>query len=239
MEAMTILSIDSTSKPISAAVLKNGEIAAEYFENNGLTHSETLMSIVDFVMRGAAVSYENLALMVATNGPGSFTGVRIGIGTVKGLALANNTACVQISSLLSLGYNFLGLPAFICSVLDARCGRIYFALFKSDVNTVERICEDTASTLEQLKIPLRLFSNETVYLTGDGAAVAYAFLSQFFENIKLAPSHLRQQKASSAAFAATLLLKSGQICSQNSADLSINYLRKSQAERERDLCDTN
>lgn len=223
---MKILAIDSSSKPASAAVVDEGKLLSEIYINNGLTHSKTLMSAIKNALDFAAISIEEIDLIAVVTGPGSFTGVRIGVSCAKGLAFSRNIPCVSVSTLEALAYNLACAEGYVCSVMDARCSQVYTALFHCGKNGVERISEDSAISIDQLKEQLSLIKKENIYLVGDGAQMLYEMIQS--DNIILANENIRLQKSSSAAWAG----------SKNKKDfiapdaLVPVYLRLPQAQRE-------
>ena len=226
---MKILALETSAKAASAAIVEGGEILAESTLNVGLTHSETLMPAVDFLLRTAKLSAKDLDAVAVSRGPGSFTGIRIGIGAAKGLAQGWGLPCVGVSTLEGLAWNFQGLDRTVCAVMDARCRQVYTALFRSDSGGVCRLREDEAIALDELGNILSA-AEGTVMLTGDGAQLCFRELSAKCGNLCLAPPLLRFQRASSVAFAAIGQLKTEPPLSP--AELMPVYLRLPQAERE-------
>ena len=217
---MLLLSVDSSAVTASAALSKDGEIIKSELINKGLTHSETLLPLIQSVM--GEHNYSELGAIAVTAGPGSFTGVRIGVATVKGLAFTNNTPCISVSTLEAIAYNFIDENAVICAVMDARRMQFYNALFKAENGRITRLCEDRAISIEDLRKDLEGF--EKVIIAGDGAELCFTNIG--LENAVLAPVDKRFQNGTGVAKAAqgkeTVL----------AADLRPVYLRPSQAERE-------
>ena len=226
---MKILALETSAKAASAAVVEEEEILAESVLNVGLTHSETLMPMVDFLLKTAKISAESLDAIAVSRGPGSFTGIRIGIGAAKGLAQGWRLPCVGVSTLEGLAWNFQGMDATVCAVMDARCRQVYTALFRSDSEGVHRLRKDEAISLDELEKILSHLEGK-VMLTGDGAQLCFRELSGKCGNLCLAPPLLRFQRASSVAFAAIEQLKTESPLSP--AELMPEYLRLPQAERE-------
>ncbi len=139
---MLLLSVDSSAVTASAALTEDGRVIKSEFINKGLTHSETLLPLIENVMEGCA--YKRLDAIAVTAGPGSFTGVRIGVATVKGLAFPYDIPCISVSTLEAIAYNFTDEKAVICAVMDARRMQFYNALFKVENGRVTRLCEDRA-----------------------------------------------------------------------------------------------
>lgn len=225
---MLILSVDSSAMPASVCLLENGKILADYYLNSGLTHSQTLMAMTESVLQISGRSASDIDLYAVNSGPGSFTGVRIGVSAVKGMAYALDKPCIAISTLESMAYLFFGQSAYICACMDARRSQVYNAVFRVDNDTIERVCDDRAIAVDDLIRELRAL-NSPVILVGDGAHLVFEAADD--PMIRLAPEHLRYQRASATAFAALEKYNRGETISP--AALMPSYLRLSQAERER------
>lgn len=215
-----ILSFDSSAITASAALTDADEVIKYEFINAGLTHSETLLSMIKSVMQGH--TFDELDAIAVTAGPGSFTGVRIGIATAKGLAFAGNIPCVSVSTTESIAYNFLSENAVICSVMDARRMQFYNALFEVKDNKITRLCDDRAISITELEPQLKKY--ERVIIAGDGAKLCYDNLSA--GNIELADEKRMYQNAVGVSLAAKDKKRI------SAAALMPVYLRLSQAERE-------
>ena len=224
---MLICSVDSSATPASVCLLEDDKIIAEYYLNTGFTHSQTLMAMLESVLKISGKSADDIDLYAVNSGPGSFTGVRIGVSAVKGMAYAQNKLCVEVSTLASMAYNFLGNHAIICACMDARRRQVYHGLFRVDGDKIERLCEDKAIAVEELLGSLP--KDEEIILVGDGAELVYQSAED--PAVKLAPPNLRYQRASSVALAAVETYNRGEVVSP--AALMPRYLRLSQAERER------
>lgn len=217
---MYVLAVDSSAVTASACLAKDGEVIKSEFLNKGLTHSETLLPMIERVMDG--VGYDKLDSIAVNAGPGSFTGVRIGIATVKGLAFPNSTPCVSISTLESVAYNFLDEKVIVCAVMDARRMQFYNAFFSVENGVVTRLCNDRAISLEDLN--KEFLKYDKVVIAGDGAKLC--FENSNAENIVLAEDDKIYQNATGVYFAS----KNKEKISPES--LVPVYLRLSQAERE-------
>ena len=224
---MLICSVDSSATPASVCLLEDDRIIAEYYLNTGFTHSQTLMAMLESVLKISGKSADDIDLYAVNSGPGSFTGVRIGVTAVKGMAYALDKPCVEVSTLESMAYNLLGSHTIVCACMDARRRQVYHGLFRVDGDKVERLCDDTAIAVNDL--PSGLPDHEEIILVGDGAEL----VDQSTDDplITLAPPNLRYQRASSVALAAVEKYNRGEIVSP--AALMPRYLRLSQAERER------
>lgn len=217
---MLLLSVDSSAVTASAALTKDGTILKSELINKGLTHSETLLPLIQSVM--GEYSFNELDAIAVTAGPGSFTGVRIGVATVKGLAFANNTSCISVSTLEAIAYNFTDENAVICAVMDARRMQFYNALFKAENGSITRLCEDRAISLDDLRKDLSGFNK--VIIAGDGAELCFNNIG--LDNAVLAEGDKRFQNGMGIARAAQGKL------AISASELRPVYLRPSQAERE-------
>lgn len=215
-----LLSMDSSAVTASVALTDGDEIIKSEFVNSGLTHSETLLPMITRVMDGR--KYSELDGIAITAGPGSFTGVRIGVATVKGLAFNDDIPCYSVSTLEAIAYNFVDKNAVVCAVMDARRMQFYNALFRVQNGKVERLCDDRAISIEDLRNDLKQY--EKVIIAGDGANLCFQNIE--LENCTLADDDRIYQNAVGVAKAA-----------QNKNAISPKalmpvYLRQSQAERE-------
>ena len=225
---MKILSVDSSAIVASAALSEDGRLLAEYTLNNKNTHSETLLPMIESLLSFFSMETADVDLFAVSIGPGSFTGVRIGTATVKGLAFASNKPCVGVSTLEAIAYNLRFHKGIVCPVMNARRSQVYTAVFRSDGERLERLTEDLAISIAELDSMLAEYSEE-VALAGDG----YDICLKGFEKtaIRYVPERLRHQSAFSVAEAALAAYNSGKYCSDS--ELGVEYLRPSQAERER------
>lgn len=223
---MKILSVDSSAKTASVAVTEGTTLLSECFVNAGLTHSRTLMPMVNNALSQADLKIENIDAICVNAGPGSFTGIRIGVAAVKGLALATDKPCSGVSTLESIAYNFIDEDAIICAAMDARCNQVYAALFNVENGIVSRICDDYAVPICELAEEISKLG-KTVILSGDGAELCYNAMKDSVSNIKLSAEFRRYQRAYGAALAA---LANNEFT--DSSLLAPVYLRMPQAERE-------
>ena len=226
---MKLLAFESSAKAAGVAVLDDGRLLAEYFQNSGQTHSRTLMQMAENLLRNCDLGPQDIDACAVADGPGSFTGVRIGISEIKGLAFATGKPCVGVSTLLSLAYNLRPLceNAILCPVMDARRNQLYNALFRLESGVLTRLCEDRLVSLSDLTAELAGY-DEPVYSAGDG----YALLKKAAA-IADTPRLLIPQSGYSTALLAldTYENASDKSIFSDSALLPV-YLRASQAERE-------
>lgn len=223
---MKILSIDSSSVSASAAVTENGRILAEEFVNNGYTHSVTLMPIIEKVLKDSNSSVADIDLLAITNGPGSFTGVRIGIASAKGICDAANIPCFAVSTLEAIAKPLSTKDVLAVSVMDARCNQVYTASFYR----YERETQDRAILISELLNELKNEKRDIVFI-GDGALMCYDILKSELNNISVADEEIRLIHASNIGFLAEKKIADGER-SVKSEDLLPFYLRLPQAERE-------
>lgn len=229
---MRILAFDSTATAASVAICDNGKVVSEFFVNAGLTHSRTLVPMLDAALKNTDSDLKSIDALAISNGPGSFTGVRIGVAVAKGIAFAENLPCVEVSTLESMAYNLTLTDCLVCSVMDARCAQVYNALFEIKYGEVNRLTEDRAISIAELKAELSAkYNGKRIILVGDGAELCFKEFIDTSLSIELAPDALRFQKASSVAAAAFDKLNKGEK-SKTASELLPAYLRLSQAERE-------
>ncbi len=228
---MKILGVDSSATSASAAVISDGKLLSITFSNTGLTHSQTLLPMIDNTLKTAGIAVNDIDCFAVTNGPGSFTGVRIGVSAVKGLSQPLNKSCIAVSTLEAIAKPLENSGVYAVSVMDARCNQVYTAQFDCE-NGFARVTEDDALSIETLAEQLKAVDKRIV-LIGDGAALCYDKMKDTVEGIELAPLNIRYQSAASVALIAYDKYKeTGESCFINSYELLPNYLRLSQAERE-------
>ena len=226
---MIIMAIDTSAKAGSFCLAQEDKIIGTYFVNTAFTHSQTLMPMAEQLCKNTGVSFEEIEAVAVNAGPGSFTGVRIGVAAAKGLAFERDLPCVSVSTLESMAYNLLGCDGVVCAVMDARCSQVYNAMFRVKGNNIERLCDDRAISLTDLQLDLKKY-DEPVTLVGDGAEISFGFLEKSLSDVRLAPMNMITQTASSVACAAFEHIKSGDTISP--AELMPVYLRLPQAQRE-------
>lgn len=218
-----ILGIDSSAISAGCAITDGGKIIAEEYLNTRHTHSETLLPMIKGVLEKSDIKLTDLECIAVSGGPGSFTGLRIGVSCVKGLCDGAGVPCVSVSTLEAVAYNFVQVDGIICVCMDARCKQVYNALFRSENGVVTRICEDRAISVESLSEEL-CGIRERIVLAGDGAELMHEYTNGKYT---LAPPMLRFQRGSGVCFAA----KNKQSIPCDT--VMPTYLRLPQAERER------
>lgn len=227
---MKILAFESSAKAAGVALCEDEFLVAQSYQNNGLTHSTTLLPMAEDLLRNCGVSLKDVDCLAVSAGPGSFTGLRIGISTVKGLCWGAEKPCAGVSTLEAMAWNLAHLDGVICCAMDARRHQVYNALFRAREGTLERLTPDRAISLEELARELKSLDGPQI-VVGDGSELCYNDASARGMQLKLAPPHLRFQSAWGVARAALEQARQGKLIS--GADLTANYLRLSQAERER------
>lgn len=227
---MKILALDTSGMNCSACIINEEKVIADFNVNTGTTHSQTLMPMIDSMLKYSDVSLDDIDVFACSIGPGSFTGLRIGIATIKAFALANNKAVVGVPSLVGLAYNISNFDGIICSILDAKNDNVYAALFKYENDKPVMIENYITDTIDDLIENLKS-KNEKVMFVGDGSV---SFREKLIESLNekayFAPLHLNNQLSTSIAKAA---LEKANLGETESCDtLMPMYLKKSQAERE-------
>ena len=227
---MLTLAFETSAKAASVALTENGKLLGESYQNTGLTHSQTLMVMAQDLLKQCGKTVSDLTAVAVAEGPGSFTGVRIGVAAAKGLAWGRELPCYGISTLEAMATGLGVFDGLICACMDARRSQVYNALFLVDGGILERVSEDRAIALAELKTELEHIDGP-IFLVGDGANLTYKTLSEEIPNLVLPPEHRLHQRAVGVALLAEQKQTAGETGDGNA--LSPNYLRLSQAERER------
>lgn len=231
---MKVLSVDTSASTATVAIVEDGKIISEYSVVTN-THSTTLLPMIESALNYSGIKAKDIDLYAVSVGPGSFTGIRIGVSTIKGLAFVNNTPCVGVSALEAMAENLRGIEGIIVPAIDARRDMVYAAVFMSDKSgNLTRITPDNQIAISELFDLLKEYNSDNIYFTGD----AYDKLCSrdgLPSNIAITPKKLRSQSASGVAAAALRIWnESDDKASFNDAALMPVYLKKSQAERERE-----
>lgn len=229
---MRLLALDSSAASASVALADDEFILGEFYINTSLTHSQTLMMMVKSLLDNTRTDIKSIDAFAVSVGPGSFTGVRIGVSAIKGMAYALNKPCVPVSTLYAMAFNLIGLGnSLVCSVMDARCNQVYNAFFEISDNSVNRIEEDRAISIDDLEKEIKSkYNNKIVNLVGDGANLCYNNLNKKIPNLRLLPEHLLYQRAFGVSQAGGSLYNEGAFLS--ASELNPVYLRMPQAQRE-------
>ncbi len=224
---MKILGIDSSAKSASAAIIDGGKVLGCFYTNTGLTHSQTLMPMIESLLKNANVKLEDIELIAVNKGPGSFTGIRIGVAAAKGMADVLKIPVYGASTLGSMAYNLVDNDCVVCSAMDARCGQVYNAIFDITDRKITRLTEDSADSIENVEKKLKDYK-KIKFIVGDGAEICYNNLKNI-DGVRLASQTHRFQSAVGVCFEAMNAPKDQYI---ESAMLVPEYLRLPQAERE-------
>ena len=227
---MIILAFDSNAKAASVAVCEDEKLLALYNIDNGLTQSELLLPMAENILKNLHLTFDDVGLLACAVGPGSFTGVRIGVALVKGIAFGKNIPCVSVSTLDELAENLAGLNGIIVPCMDARRQQVYTATYRGKDGKLEKLTEDRAIAISELAEELRAY-DEPIYLSGDGYEVARRGLCAAGIDVKHTPTLLITENAYSVAVIAKRKYDGGEI--QTYLEIAPTYLRMPQAERER------
>lgn len=228
---MKILALETSAVAASCCIYNGEKLLARSSVNAGLTHSRTLMPMVNAALSFADLTVDDVDAIAVAVGPGSFTGIRIGVATAKGLAFPHDLPCVAVSTLEAMAYRLSELPLSgrVCAVMDARCKQVYTATFRIENGTLHRDTPDEAVAIDDLFARLKT-DDSPVYLIGDGAEMCYHLGKESLPQLALLPIQLQMQDADGVALVATRELAAGR--SVKSEALLPAYLRLPQAERE-------
>ena len=221
---MLVLALESSAKTASVAVCSKGDLLGQYFQNSGLTHSLTLLAMLESLLANLDIAISDIGLVAVARGPGSFTGVRIGVSAAKGLAWGLGIPVCGVSTLEAMAYQAAEAGETICAVMDARRNQVYNALFEQRDGKPDRLCEDRAISLDDLTDELKR-QDAPCLLIGDGAKLTYSYLSDANIQCRTAPELMLNQTAYGVALAAAYAAHISAI------ELEPIYLRPSQAER--------
>ena len=224
-----LLAFETSAKAASVALFDGEKLLGESYQNTGLTHSQTLLLMAEDLMKNCGVTVNDLTSVAVAAGPGSFTGVRIGVSAAKGLAWGGEIPCFGVSTLEAMALGLGIQEGYILPTMDARRAQVYTALFSVKNGVVTRVLEDQAIALTELKE--KLPADQPIFLVGDGSTLTYNTLSQEIPSLIMSPEHKMHQRAVGVGLAALSAIARGE--KGDSETLTPNYLRLSQAERER------
>ena len=227
---MLILAFETSAKAASVALHDGQKLLAESYQNTGLTHSQTLMVMAEDALKQCGKTASDVTAVAVAEGPGSFTGVRIGAAAAKGFAWGREIPCYGISTLEAMAYSLGIYQGYVCPVMDARRAQVYNALFYVNRGCITRVAPDRAVALADLGAELKSLE-EPVFLVGDGSNLCYNTLSKEVPQLVLPPEHRAHQRAVGVALLAVKQSEAG--LTPTGAELTPNYLRLSQAEREK------
>lgn len=229
---MLVLSIDSSSNAAACAIVDENHVLGEICLTDKKQHSIILMDLIDKILKDCELTVSDLDGFVISKGPGSFTGLRIGMATIKGLSFGSSKPCVSVSSLDGLAYNVSSFNGLICPIIDALRNNVYTCIYKMDGDELIILQEPMCISLDELLTILKE-KDEPVMFLGDGTIKHRAFLKDNLAKACFAPNHSNYTRASSLGHLGIKLLEQG-----IQDDLNVSspvYLRKSQAEREYDI----
>lgn len=225
---MIVLSMDSSSLVTTVALLKDEHLLGEFTLNFKREHSVILMEKIEMLLNDCNIDISEVDGFVVSKGPGSFTGLRIGMATVKGLSMGSNKPYLSISSLDALAYSLINFDDIICPIMDALRDSVFTCMYKSSNGELSKIIDYSALSLDEL-VEILQEKDKSVIFTGDGVYKYKEYLLEKLPNAKFAPNHLSVVKASALGELGMELLRQGQCDDINSSPL---YLKKPQAERE-------
>lgn len=227
---MRILGFETSAKAAGVALVEDGKLLGEYYQNSGQTHSRTLMKMAEDLLCNCDLKASDIHAVACAAGPGSFTGIRIGVSAAKGFAWGLELPCVGVSTLEGMVRSVAMTDGIYCGAMDARRSQVYTALFRMEQGRLTRLTEDQAISVEELGNLMQKEENLKI-MVGDGGTLCYNELQSRVSNLILMPEHLRMQRASGTALVAWDRLSAGE--TPDGKSLTPNYLRLSQAERER------
>jgi len=225
-----ILAFETSAKAASVALMEQGKLLGESFQNTGLTHSQTLMSMAEDLLSACGKTPQQVTAVAVAAGPGSFTGVRIGVAAAKGFAWGKELPCYGVSTLEAMAENLGVWQGYVVPTMDARRSQTYTAIFHAEQGKLTRIMDDCAISFEELGEKLKI-CEQSIFLVGDGAVLCYNTLLEAVPGLVLPSEHRLHQRAAGVALLAQRQMDAG--IPGDGAGLAPNYLRLSQAERER------
>ena len=227
---MLLLAFETSAKAGSVALMQDGKLLAESYQNTGLTHSQTILSMAQDMLTSCGFTARDVTAVAVAAGPGSFTGVRIGVAAAKGFAWGSQIPCYGVSTVEAMALQLGVHDGIVVSVMDARRSQVYNAVFEARQGALHRLCPDRAISLADLGTELETYK-KPIFLVGDGSILCYNTLKEQVPGLILPPEHKMHQRAAGVALAAMEQIRLGM--DGNAAALEPNYLRLSQAERER------
>ena len=226
---MLVLSVDSSYSTATCALIKDDKILAEINLNDKKQHSVILMRLIDSILKEYEIDINDIDAFIISRGPGSFTGPRIGMATLKGLAFASKKPLISVSTLDALAYNSISFQGIICPIMDALRDNIYTCLYKNENNNLTPLIKEQCLNINELVTILKEQTLPIIFV-GDGVAKHKEFLQENIPNSFFAPNHSNFPKASSVGELGIKKINDGVI--ENIDSINPIYLRKSQAERE-------
>ena len=221
---MKILAFDTTAKAVTAAICEDGRLLSSYFaELPGVHTTETLLPAIELLLNNANLTLDDMELIAVSAGPGSFTGVRIGVATAKGLAFGRGLPCAGVSSLKALASNLLDRDAYVCAAMDARRNQLYYALFKTEGGTLTRLCADTADSADAAAALAKEMGITDIICVGDGAEIAANAMNNADIKTSYPTATILRQNAYGTALCGLEAFKAGEAVAES--ELLPIYLR--------------
>ncbi len=227
---MLILAFETSAKAASVALTENGKLLGESYQNTGLTHSQTLMVMAEDLLRTCSKTPQQVEAVAVAAGPGSFTGIRIGVAAAKGFAWGRQIPCYGVSTLEAMAVSLGIWDGYVVPTMDARRSQTYTAIFRAESGKLTRLLEDSAISFKELAEKIKN-CEKPIFLVGDGSILCYNTLLEEVPGLVLPPEHRMHQRAAGVALVAQAMADAK--IPGNGAELTPNYLRPSQAERER------
>ena len=227
---MLILAFETSAKAASVALMDEDRLLGESYQNTGMTHSQTLLVMAEDLLKQCGRTAQDVTAVAVAEGPGSFTGVRIGVAAAKGFSWGKQIPCYGVATLEAMAESLGAYEGYVCPVMDARRSQVYNALFRAEGGKLERIAEDRAIALSDLAEELKTLDGP-IFLVGDGSALCHRTLSGQIPALVLPAEHKLHQRAVGVAVLAKRRAEEGEAPSGGA--LTPNYLRLSQAEREK------
>ena len=228
---MRVLAIDSSGLTATVAVVEDTQTVAEYTINYKKTHSQTLLPMIDEVVKMTELDLNTIDAIAVAGGPGSFTGLRIGSATAKGLGFALNKPLIHVPTVDGLAYNVYGCEDIICPIMDARRKQVYTGIYRFTDHRLETVEEQMAVPVEEMIKKLNAYGQPVTFL-GDGVPVFCELITEKMEvPYSFAPAHVNKQRAAAVAALGLIYYREGK--TETAMEHVPDYLRVSQAERER------
>ena len=227
---MLILAFETSAKAASAALMDENRLLGESYQNTGMTHSQTLLVMAEDLLKQCGKTAGDVTAVAVAEGPGSFTGVRIGVAAAKGFSWGAELPCYGVSTLEAMAESLGVFQGYVCACMDARRSQVYNALFRAEGGILHRVSEDRAIALTDLAQELNTLDGP-IFLVGDGSNLTFTTLKEQIPTLVLPPEHLMHQRAVGVALLAKRQAEAG--LAPSGGELTPNYLRLSQAERER------
>ncbi|MBQ7802111.1 MAG: tRNA (adenosine(37)-N6)-threonylcarbamoyltransferase complex dimerization subunit type 1 TsaB [Oscillospiraceae bacterium] len=227
---MLILAFETSAKAASVALMDENRLLGESYQNTGMTHSQTLLAMAEDLLKQCGKTAQDVTAIAVAQGPGSFTGVRIGVAAAKGFSWGRELPCCGVSTLEAMAESLGVYGGYVCACMDARRSQVYNALFRAEKGRLSRVSDDRAIALAELAEELKALEGP-VFLVGDGSELTFRTLGEQIPGLVLPAEHRMHQRAVGVALLAKRQIQAG--LAPSGGELTPNYLRLSQAEREK------